>query len=180
MGTSSISVVKRERKVKCRANLGENTSYWVVRVVARVPSTSVVVEISGRECASFEGDLRITADRGDLTSEFERCSLVQNGGVRRGRILMLHEHDASAISTRRRSERTNLDECLDFLVLRSLRARNARESDLAGISLEGSEDQCSGHSVDVALGFGVRESLIGSRLLEAAQCESARVRRRER
>lgn len=60
-----------------------------------------------------------------------------------------------------------MNESSDLLVLRDDRSTgNASESDLPSVAFERSIDESGSHTVDVAFGFCVRESLIGGRLLE--------------
>ena len=73
--------------------------------------------------------------------------------------------------------RTNLNESSNFLVLRDDGStRDAGETNLAGVTLERSVDEGSSHTVDISLRFRIGKGLIGSRLLQTNNAESARRR----
>lgn len=80
-----------------------------------------------------------------------------------------------------------LCQCLDLSILSGLRAQNAGKTDFAGVTFQSTENQSIGHSlngtrvtiqrtrpngstyVDIIVGLGIGEGLIGDNLLQAVQ-----------
>lgn len=106
--------------------LADDTADLVVGIVTGVALASVVVDISGLECARLECIKRVATDLGDLLSELKSDLLVDGSSTGGGGILVLGEGS-------------------DLRVLRlDGRAENGGEADLAGVALDGTVDEPDG------------------------------------
>lgn len=94
---------------------------------------------------------RIAANAGDLNRQIQRDLLVVIRGTVRGRVLVLREgRDLRVHGLQARAERALLP-------------------DGSRVPLQGPENEGVGHALDVSIGFGIREGLVGDCLLEAVE-----------
>ncbi len=122
---------------------------WTALAYAGWSWTDRITNITGGEGAAVESKLGIGANGGQSLGDSELDISIARG-LRRGGVLVLG--DAG-----------------DLGVDGGLGAENAGEADLAGVALEGAEDDGLGLAVDVASGLCVGEGLVGNDLLEAVQ-----------
>jgi hypothetical protein len=121
----------------------------VVCVITSVTGSSCVVEVTGRKGGCLVGKRWVTTNGSDLASEFRGNLLVESLSSIASRVLVLLESGNLGVH--------GLDGC----------ARNGSKTDLAGVALQSTVDESSGHAVDITGCLGVGESLVSSSLLKA-------------
>ena len=127
----------------------DDAALCVVLVIACVPLSGWVTDMTRGEGTGLDCIQRITANRLDLFRELESDAFVRGGRSIRSRILVLLERGNPGVLGLDRSTKCRL------------------LADSSSVPLEGSEDEGVDHAIDISDRFGIRERLVCDGLLQA-------------
>jgi hypothetical protein len=142
----SASVASGDEQFK-----SENTALCIILVIAGVPLSGWVPNLTRSEGTGLGRIQRITANRLDLFRELEGDSPVHSGSSVRSRILVLLE-------------------CGNLRVLGLDRSTKSRLlANGSSVPFEGTEDEGVDHAIDISNRFGICQRLVSDGLLQAVR-----------